>query len=298
MSEANRRIEFRSLADSNGFDYVPEFDRNGLGVTKPFSLFDGWVSGANLVRGRFGPIPFQLFDMSRTVTSRDTDGGTTTSTMNKTAVVVENRTKLPELRLLASRGIAAGLFNLAGRVGLEFGPDGGFPEDAQVVREFNHSWFIESDQLEAGMEFRETPDGISLKLVKDLVSGRGWSVEVSGDHILIHLDQKLAPAGELQNVLSEVQTLVELLQSRESPRLCVRRLPPVGVSTLFGSLVWPFGGAVLGMITTMVVFGTVFAVLGEMPTAAILAFPFVGMALMAGGALLMVTLRNRRQRSA
>ena len=291
-----RREAASQFAHSNGHEFQPEFDRNELGRVSDINVFEGWTHGANLVRGRLGSHSFQLFDMRKVVTGTDSEGRPTSSTHDHLCVLVENTHAVPEVRLTASRGAVSKIFSLASRIGVEFEAQSTFREDTQVVSQFNKDYFAAGTGFEAGTEFRDTPGAVSLSLIKDLQSGRGWSIEATGNHILLHIKHKQAGNDDLVTIFMEAKDLLDTLQDppRSGAGLMVRNLPPVGVGGMLGIVIWPFVGGVIGMLLTMIIYAGIFFAFKDLPTAVIFSFPVVGLVLMAGGALAMAKIRNSR----
>lgn len=285
------------LAGQNGFAFEPYFERNELGTHATPNAIKVWDKGENLVKGRLGGLEFQMFDMTKTVSSRDADGHRTRSTSTETVILFENARSLPTMDFRSSKG-ALSLVNFAGQMGLAFSMEGGFPEEREVVADFNETYYVSGDGFGAGPEPREAPGCVSLDLCRQLHAGRGWCVEVSESHIAMLVSNKLLPAAERLACLEEACDLVALLQSggSSSSKMMVRELAGVGITMLAKGLLWPFGGAVVGMMGTLLVFGAIFMTLEKPPTWLIFLFPLVGMAMMLGGVLLGLKVGNRRRR--
>ncbi|MFK7821585.1 MAG: hypothetical protein AB8G99_22930 [Planctomycetaceae bacterium] len=292
----NKRTEaVANFAASRGYEFTTDFDRGELGVRGETRTLGSWVAGHNLVRGSCRGLDFQAFDMTKSVTSYDAEGVETSSEARQFVFALANQSGLEPIQLFSSGGVANALFNFASRSGVELSIDNGMPADNKVVSQFNASYFCDGDGFEAGMELREAPKGISMKLLETMSGSQDWSIEVTSSHLLLFL-RRQPDIDMLSEVLDEAAELVGVLtHPPRGQQLMTRRLPPVGMASLMGGMIWIFGGAVVGMIATMAIFGTLVVAVGNMPRWAIFTFPVVGLALMIAGAFASIKIRNRGQ---
>lgn len=284
----------REFATLSGFDFQAFFDRNELGVTSFLHTLDDWTEGRNLVRGKVNGREFQMFDMTKVVSSRNTEGGSTHSEVSQTVFLFENRDDLPTMHCQASTGVFS-LMSFAGSMGVAFQSDSGLPEETELISRFNQRYLVDGAGFEANKEPREAPDCWSLEFIRELEGGRGWCVEVCESHVAIVVRRKVLPAEDRQTCLHETDKLLGLLGKGRhgSERILVRQLGQPGLTMVAGKMLWPFLGAAVTMVGTTVVFGAIMMSVDEPPTTLFMLFPIVGLAMMVFGALAGLKLGQR-----
>ena len=291
----NKAEQLEEWATGQRFSFCDEFDRNELGVNGFLNAIDDWQAGTNLISGRYRGVDIQMFDMKQCLSSRDHEGHRSTSYPTRTAILVVRPDRVTEAGVsLRHRGGIMQFFGIS--IGaVSFSTEGGFPEDQEVLAQFNRDYFAAGSVFGTATEPGTTPDFIGIELLRSLLESDGWSLEVGESHIAFYCDRRVIPIEERSDALEQVCEFVQRLESGQSgsPKIVATAVPNTGLMGVFFPMLWLFGGAVCGMFATFALFATLMFSVEKMETWMVLLFPIVGLPMMAGGAFLGSKLRNR-----
>lgn len=293
--------QLREWATHQGYSYQDELDSRELQVDGFLQATDNWNKGANLIQGEIRGLEFVLFDMQQISTSRDSEGRTRTSYPERTVILFPKPRQIQEtdVRFL-NRGKMMQLLGVdMGNLRFAFadGSSGGFPEDQQAIQDFNRDYYAMSDEFEiTENESKQTPDWISLDLLRKLQEGPGWSVEIGKSQVAIYRSNNVIPVDQRSESLEELHEIHALLDSRPSntQRLTMTRSNRSVFASIIGPMMWIMGGAVVGMILTAAIYASLFILAdNKLPKIMLLSFPIVGLAFMVGGAFTAVKLKRK-----
>lgn len=315
-----RRKDLELAAGLLGMSYEEKLSRNSVNVQGRMHLFDDWVKATNLIHGSVNDIDVQIFDLKQQYTTRShSSSGSSRQTHSKHQTVF--LMPLPEgfgvsLQLM-QKGSFGWLLGAMGFDGIEFELDDSFAtdEDRRVLAQFNEKYLVVQGLVRGGTGINSTPiiskdseevmktleERFSLDLLKELATGRGYSVELCESHVAIWQHQKKIRAADIPTVLGEVTAIYELLIGGVSDRQRMKLSATGQASLRPEASVGRFGviaaSGCAGMFLAFALFVPVFFLFVEKAPWIVFVWPFFGMAVVAGSVFVGTRLANKFRKS-
>lgn len=295
-----RRQRIETVAGYLSFSFREKLGRNGLKLTGRMHLFDDWESGRNLIAGSYDGTEIRVFDFVKCCRSRSrtTAGGDDTTTRyEQTVFLIE----LPEhvrlsVQILHSKSTLM-LTTVFGFSGIEFHSGDAFltDDDQQALDTFNKKYMVAHSLVPTASSANNSRDSddllrklehtISLPLIRELVNGPGWSVELCESHVAIWIHNKRIRPQDIPDRMNDVLAIVKQLSDGADASSALK-LTATGDASLNPAL--PFrqfgllaGSGCLGMFLAAALFAPIFFLFVQQAPWLVFVWPVFGAAVVA-----------------
>ena len=285
VSRARHSGALAQRAAASGLNFAPHVDRDQLSQYHRLSLFDKdrWSAAANRVVEQIQGVAVETLDYEFVARGNETN-----AYIRQTVALFPEAGRGLPCFILNPRGVVHNiLFRLSGIDGITFEPDdstSGF--DREAVTDFVTAYFL-SPPLEsiaadvkalrrAGLASDEGTIAamagepairrlFHLELLRFFAERTGWNVESDGEHLAIWQHNRIIPANERDNFLTEViaiQTAVsDAAAEKPGRRVIAGRLrvdPRSRVWGLLAAVIGAFAGFWAGSLCGIAVNGAIF----------------------------------------
>jgi len=305
----------RNAAAELGLGFRDQIGKSTLGRSLSLRIFDDWKKGENLIHGDFDGHPVQVFDLTKeyTTTSRDASTSRTqthTTTERQTMFLIPlDEPPRTAFQILRNNAVSWSVRAL-GFEGIQFSTDDHFAsaDDRDAMKRFNDTWLVvrglrrkgntggaEGDEG-AEIVLRQMEKTIGLPLLKLLLSDDRWCLEQCETHVAIWMHKTHVKPGQLNECLRSVFTLAEQLQrppSGAQERLIASGQTQVQLETSVSRILPIAVSGCLGMVLAFGSFLPIFFWLVDDAPWLVLAWPFFGMAIVAGSVFVGTRLANK-----
>jgi len=295
-----RRQRMETVAGYLGFRFREKLGRNGLKLSGRMQLFDDWESGRNLIAGMTDETEIRVFDFVKCCRSRShtTSGGDDTTTRYEQTVFLID---LPDhvrlsVQILHSRSTLM-LRTVFGFAGIEFSSGDAFlsDDDQQALETFNKKYMVARSLVPTANSTESSPDSdnllrklehtIGLPLIRELVNGPGWSVELCESHVAIWIHNKRIRPQDIPDRMNQVLAIVKQLVDGIGASSALK-LTATGETSLNPEL--PFrqfgllaGSGCLGMFLAAALFAPIFFLFVDQAPWLVFVWPIFGAAVVA-----------------
>ena len=285
-----RSNQLEAAGSMLGLKFGETLSKKSLSIKGRLPLFDHWDEACNLLEGTVDGIQLQVFDYASVVTRRSAPGkDNSTQRDQQTVILIPFDNDSGPSFSMRRRNSLFSISSLLGFDGLSFEGDQTLSiDDQDQIRQFNENYLVMQPNGEAtgssnGAKSQQIADQISLSLLKKLLDGQGWSLDVCESHAVFWVNSKRFKPGELSQVINESLQLFPDLASGNStgPSLRVSGEPNLSGPISFTNFGPVIASGCFGMVLAFGLFVPIFFMFAEQAPWLVFVWPFFGMVIIA-----------------
>jgi hypothetical protein len=310
---SRRRQRMETVAGRLGLSFREKVGRNSLKLSAQCHLFEDWESGRNHLDGKFDGTDVRIFDFVKCRTSRrhGSAGHDDTTREEQTVILfpMPDHIRL-SVQILNHRAVVW-LTTAFGFSGIRFQSDDVFlsDEDRNVLETFNDRYIVAQglshkehshrDKVNPAELFGQLEGLIGLPLMRQLLAGWGWSLELCGSQVAIWKHNKRIRPQQLPGRLTDAHEIYKHLvkgdSNGESPRLTAIGNAVMSPDVPFRQIGIIAAGGCLGMLLGAALFAPIFFMFVEEAPWIVFVWPFFGAAVMAASVWMVIKVSRRRE---
>ena len=300
---ARRSSQMEAAAAMLGLEFSRTVSRNQLSIKGRLPIFDDWDEASNLLDGSVDGIHLQMFDYVSVTRSTSPGKGNDSQRVQQTVILIPLDDYCGPSFCMRRRNSLLSITSLLGFDGLSFeGDQTHAMEEQDQIRQFNDKYLVmqwNGDTADGGSQrsLQRMAEQSNLSLLKTLVNGRGWSLEVCESHAVFWVNRKRFKPDEVRQVIDESLQLFQNLTSDNAsgPRLGVSGQAAMSDPISFASFGPVIASGCLGMVLAFGLFVPIFLKFADKAPWLVFVWPFFGMAIMAVCVILGAKIARRKR---
>ncbi|MCA9062360.1 MAG: hypothetical protein KDA96_04860 [Planctomycetaceae bacterium] len=272
----------------HGLQYQSSIERSGLGESQSMLLFKDWTAATDAGFGTVDGSDLMFFELKTRHTTQTSKGSSTQVHYETVFLLPLGDSPLPPV-LIRRKNMASMVSLLLDFEGVSLLPedDSADSESTAVLQEFNRQFLVARSDNNTELSDEQWKErlcqGLSLPLMRTLMSGSKWDLEVGQTHVAVWVRHRRIPASQLTERLAEVCKINGLIHEAPSHQMMFSLKAEGQASAAgnvgFGNIGCLFASAVAGMFCAFALFIPIFLFLASDYPWIVLLWPFFGMAI-------------------